>query len=138
MNFVILGVLVEMKSPLMEQYINDSSWFSFGGLFLMVGYLYDRYKSRNIFYYRFSLYYALYTIVFFIFVLANIGFPPTQFCFRTSYFMRLFETNIFVAFFSGFAISLFAGISGFWIYTRCFLGILLLPKAIYLFNIIMI
>jgi len=122
----------------MAPYTNDCSWFSFGGLFLMVGYLYDRYKSRNIFYYRFSFNYALYTIIFFIFVLANLGFPPTQFYFRITHFMWLFETNIFIAFFSGFSILLFAGISGFWIYTRCFLVILQLLKVMYLLTIIMI
>ena len=48
----------------MDLYINVSTWTCIGGLFLAVGYLYDRYKSRNLLYYRFSKYNALYTLIF--------------------------------------------------------------------------
>lgn len=47
----------------MEHFYYVSAWFVSGGLFLGVGYLYDRYKSRNLLYYRFSKCNALYTLV---------------------------------------------------------------------------
>jgi NADH:ubiquinone oxidoreductase subunit 4 (subunit M) len=65
----------------MVPFTHDCPWLSVAALFLCVGYLYDRYKTRNLFYYRFSKYYAIYAIFFFFLMLANIGFPPTQFCF---------------------------------------------------------
>ena len=46
-------------------------------------------------------------------MLANIGFPPTQFCFRIIYLCGVMETNLFAGLLSGFGILLFAGISGF-------------------------
>jgi NADH-quinone oxidoreductase subunit M len=47
-------------------------------LFFLVGTLYERYKSRNIFYYR-SLVtiMPIFTFFFFYFTLANLGFPTT-------------------------------------------------------------
>jgi len=124
MNFVILGCFsgneIAVNGAILLMIAHG---LVSGGLFLMVGYLYDRYKSRNIFYYRGLVsIMPLYTIIFFIFVLANLGFPPTlNFISELLILCGLFETNIFIAFFSGFSI-LFAGISGFWIYTRCFFG----------------
>lgn len=94
-----------------------------GGLFLAVGYLYDRYKSRNLLYYRGLVnVMPLYTIIFLFLVLANLGFPPTlNFVSEFLILAGLMEMNIFVAFLSGFGI-LFAGISGFWMFTRIFFG----------------
>ena len=60
--------------------------------------------------------------MFFYFMLANIGFPPTQFYLRTFSLNGLVEVNIFIAFLSLISIFIFSGVSGFWIFTRVFFG----------------
>lgn len=56
-----------------------SHGFVSGGLFLLIGILYDRYHSRILKYYRgLTLIMPLYIIVFFIFTLCNISFPGTM------------------------------------------------------------
>jgi len=94
-----------------------------GGLFLCVGYLYDRYKTRNLFYYRGIVQIMpIYTIIFFILMLANIGFPPTlNFVSEFLILCGLIDLNIFTGLLSGFGI-FFAGISGFWVFTHIFFG----------------
>jgi len=50
-----------------------------GALFLGVGILYDRYKTRLIFYYgSMVLFMPLFSILYFIFILSNFGFPGTS------------------------------------------------------------
>ena len=46
-------------------------------------------------------------------MLANIGFPPTQFYFRIIYLCGVIEANIFTGLLTGFGIFISAGISGF-------------------------
>jgi NADH-quinone oxidoreductase subunit M len=94
-----------------------------GGLFLCVGYLYDRYKSRNLLYYRgLASIMPIYAIMFFILILANLGFPPTlNFVSEFLILAGMMEINTLAAFFSGIGI-LFAGLSGFWVFTRVFYG----------------
>lgn len=94
-----------------------------GGLFLAVGFLYDRYKSRNLLYYRGLInIMPIYGIIFFILILGNIGFPPTlNFISEFLILSGIMEFNTFSAFLSGFGI-FFAGISGFWVFTRIFYG----------------
>jgi len=93
-----------------------------GGLFLCVGYLYDRYKSRNLYYFRgLASIMPIYAIVFFILILANIGFPLTlNFVSEFLILSGIMELNIVAGFLSGIGI-FFAGIAGFWVFTRiCF------------------
>lgn len=103
-----------------------------GGLFLCVGYLYDRYKSRNLFYYRGLVnIMPIYTIVFFILILANLGFPPTlNFVSEFLILSGVMENNIIAACLSGIGI-FFAGISGFWVFTRIFFGNFAISNGIY-------
>lgn len=46
-------------------------------------------------------------------MLANIGFPPTQFCFRIFDLCGIMNTNVITGFLSGLGIFIFAGVSGF-------------------------
>lgn len=49
-----------------------------GALFLGVGVLYDRYKTRLIFYYgSMVIFMPIFSILYFIFILSNFGFPGT-------------------------------------------------------------
>lgn len=50
-----------------------------GALFLGVGVLYDRYKTRLIFYYgSLVIFMPLFSILYLIFILSNFGFPGTS------------------------------------------------------------
>jgi len=50
-----------------------------GALFLGVGVLYDRYKTRLVFYYgSMVLFMPIFSILYFIFILSNFGFPGTS------------------------------------------------------------
>lgn len=80
MNFLLLGLFsstiegVEGSLFLMLSHGLVSS-----GLFLLIGILYDRYKSRLLFYYGGIVQVMpLWSIFFFIFILANLSFPGTS------------------------------------------------------------
>lgn len=50
-----------------------------GALFLGIGVLYDRYKTRLIFYYgSFVIFMPLFSVLFFLLILSNFGFPGTS------------------------------------------------------------
>jgi len=124
MSFVILGTfsgsIIGLNGSILLMLAHG---FVSGGLFLLVGYLYDRYKSRNLLYYRGIVnIMPIYTFIFFILILSNLGFPPTlNFVSELLIVSGLAETNIFLALLSMLSI-LFAGISGFWVFTRVFFG----------------
>jgi proton-translocating NADH-quinone oxidoreductase chain M len=95
MNFLVGAIFVKdllaLTGSLLLQIAHG---LSSSALFLAIGMLYDRYKSRNIFYYR-----GLVTIMptfcffFFIFSLANLGFPSTvNFISEMLIFFGLFQT----------------------------------------------
>jgi len=80
MNFLLLGLFsstiegVEGSLFLMLSHGLVSS-----GLFLLIGILYDRYKSRLLFYYGGLVQLMpIWTIFFFVFILANLSFPGTS------------------------------------------------------------
>jgi len=68
------------------------------GLFFMIGFIYDRYKTRVVKYYNGIVYFMpLYTSIFFIFILGNISFPGTSsFIAEILVFMKIFSTSFFV------------------------------------------
>jgi proton-translocating NADH-quinone oxidoreductase chain M len=101
-----------------------------GGLFLCVGYLYDRYKSRNLLYYRYlKNIMPMFGVCFFLLVLSNIGFPPTL-NFLSEFFIisGFFESQQSLIFLIGVSV-FFAGISGFLTYTRVFFGNFVITKG---------
>jgi len=106
----------------MVPYINVSTWFGFGGLFLCVGY-YMIDINREIYYIiGLASIMPIYGIMFFILVLGNLGFPPTlNFVSEFLILAGIMEINTLAAFFSGIGI-FFAGIAGFWVFTRIFFG----------------
>lgn len=124
MGFVILGTfggtIIALNGAILLMIAHG---LVSGGLFLAVGFLYDRYKSRNLLYYRgLTNVMPLYSIIFFLFALANLGFPPTlNFISELLILAGVIENNLFSALLSGFGI-LFAGIAGFWAFTRIFYG----------------
>jgi NADH-quinone oxidoreductase subunit M len=95
MNFLVAAIFVKdllaLTGSLLLQIAHG---LSSSALFLAIGFIYDRYKSRNIYYYR-----GLVTIMpffcffFFVFSLANLGFPSTvNFVSEILIFLGLFAT----------------------------------------------
>lgn len=95
------------------------------GLFLFIGFFYDRFGTRVIFYYggliqlmpNFSIY-------FFLFSLANIGFPGTSgFIGEFLIMLGMFFNNFFLIFFC-FLGSILTSVYSFWLFNRIFFGFL--------------
>jgi NADH:ubiquinone oxidoreductase subunit 4 (subunit M) len=93
-------------------------------LFLMIGILYDRYKTRILFYFQ-ALYKAMpvFTLLSFLSILANISFPGTSSFFAEFLIMySLVLFNKYLAFYNSIGL-LFSGIYSFWLFNRIFYGI---------------
>jgi len=80
MNYVVLGLFSNsVEGVLGSYYMMISHGFVSSGLFLCIGILYDRYHSRNLFYYGGLVQLMpLYTTVLFFLTFANFGFPGTS------------------------------------------------------------
>lgn len=79
MNFSLLGLfslhLVGLSGALLMLFGHA---LTASALFLGVGLLYDRYKTRLIFYYSaMALFMPMFSLLYFVFILANFGFPGT-------------------------------------------------------------
>jgi len=124
LNYLNLGLFSATSIGLLGGY----SLMLFHGLvssalFLGVGILYDRYKTRNIWYLRQgALTKPLFATILFILMMANIGFPGTSnFISEIMIFISTFQTNIAAAAVA--TISLFiTAIAGFWVITRILFG----------------
>lgn len=92
-------------------------------LFILVGYIYDRYHSRLIKFYRGLLtYMPLFTIFFFIFSLANMATPlSVNFISEFLTFIGSFQMNPLLTVISAISMVLVAGYS-IWLYNRISLG----------------
>jgi proton-translocating NADH-quinone oxidoreductase chain M len=79
MNYSLLGLFSQSFLGLAGAYIMIFSHaITSSALFLGVGVLYDRYKTRLIFYYSgLVTFMPLFSIIFFLFILSNFGFPGT-------------------------------------------------------------
>jgi len=126
MGFVTIGIFslniqgVEGSIILMISHGLVSS-----ALFICVGILYDRYKSRIIKYYSgLSQVMPLFTIFFMFFSFSNIGFPCTSsFIGEFLILLGLFNINIYLTFFATFGVILSASYS-IWLLNRISFGIL--------------
>ncbi|RYX78575.1 NADH-quinone oxidoreductase subunit M, partial [bacterium] len=98
MNYLIAGLfsnsLLAIAGSLLLQIAHG---LSSSALFLCVGFLYERHKTRNIFYYRGMVtLMPFFVFYFFFFSLANLGFPGTvNFVSELLLFVGLLETNFF-------------------------------------------
>lgn len=92
-------------------------------LFMCVGVLYDRHKTRMIKYYSGLLHVMpLFVSIFFLFTLANLGFPLTSgFIGEFLVLIGLFQSNPLVAFISSFGM-IFGAAYSIWLWTRTCCG----------------
>lgn len=122
MNFVVLGCFI--NNPLALQgaiLLMIAHGFVSSALFLLIGILYDRYKIREIYYYRdlFTIM-PIFSKVFFVFILANIGFPPSL-NFIAEFFILsgIASIDLMLSFCCCIALFL-SGLINFWLYTKIF------------------
>ena len=123
MNFVTLGLFSNTIEGIAGSiYLMLSHGLVSSGLFICIGYLYDRYKTRIIFYYG-GLVWVMpfFTFFFFFLILANVSFPGTSsFVGEFLVLISLLDSNFFITFLATFSIILGA-IYSFWLFNRlCF------------------
>jgi proton-translocating NADH-quinone oxidoreductase chain M len=123
MNLIVLGLLcVSVESLDGAIYQMLAHGIVSGALFFCIGIIYERFKSRFLWYYGgIAFVLPLFSIFFFIFILANISFPLTSnFIGEMLLFAGIFKDNFTIGVFS--ALSMFWGvIYNIWTYNRiCF------------------
>lgn len=92
-------------------------------LFFIIGVLYDRYKTRLIFYFQaLARYMPIFSLIVFIAMIANIGFPGTSsFIAEFLVMISLISFNKILAFLNGLGL-IFSAFYSFWVYNRLFFG----------------
>jgi len=124
MNYSLLGLFSQSLLGLAGAYIMIFSHaITSSALFLGIGVLYDRYKTRLIFYYGgLVAFMPIFSIIYFIFILSNFGFPGT-FNFIGEFLLTfgILNYSFFIAFLSTFSLVLSLMYSLF-LYNRIFFG----------------
>ena len=120
MNFALIGLFaLNIEGMQGSIYLMLSHGVVSGALFLCIGCLYDRYHTRIIKYYGgLVLTMPIFSLFFFIFLLANIAFPGTSsFIGEFLIFLGIFKENITVGFISALGSVLSASYS-IWLFNR--------------------
>jgi proton-translocating NADH-quinone oxidoreductase chain M len=124
MNLVTIGIfsftIAGIEGSLLQ---SISHGFVSGGMFLMVGILYERYHSRLLYYYGGLVHVMpLYSTYLLIFTMANIALPGTSsFVGEFLLFCGIFKTSSFVCILSAFGVVL-CGAYSLWLYNRIIFG----------------
>lgn len=124
MNYVVLGVFgTNILSVAGSIFLMVGHGIVSAGLFFMVGFLYDRYKTRNIRYYRgLVAFMPLYAVFLFVFSLANMSFPGTcNFIGESVILFGVVQNNILVAWVAAVGI-IFCAIYTVWLFNRIMYG----------------
>jgi NADH-quinone oxidoreductase subunit M len=124
MNYSILGLFSQSLLGLAGSFFMIFSHaITSSALFLGIGVLYDRYKTRLIFYYGgLATFMPIFSIIYFIFILSNFGFPGT-FNFIGEFLLTygIFQFSIIIALITTFSLILGLLYSLF-LYNRLFFG----------------
>lgn len=124
MNLVAIGIfsfnLFSLEGALLQ---SISHGFVSGGLFFLIGILYDRYHSRLLYYYSGIVHIMpIYSIFFFLFTLSNIALPGTGgFPGEFLLLIGLYESSLFTCFLGSLSVVL-CGTYSLWLYNRVFFG----------------
>ena len=124
MNFGLVGIFTNSTLGLDgNMYLMLGHGLVSSGLFLCVGVLYDRYHTRNLLYFGgLAQAMPIFSIIFLIFTLANIGFPGTvNFIGEFLILISILKMNTVVAFFAGTSLVLGA-VYSIWLYNRVVFG----------------
>jgi NADH:ubiquinone oxidoreductase subunit 4 (subunit M) len=124
MNLVTLGIFsfntLGLEGAILQ---SISHGFVSGGMFLLIGILYNRYHSRFLFYYGGLVHLMpIFTAFFLIFTIANIALPGTSsFVGEFLLLSGVFKTNIIVCFISALGVIL-CGTYSLWLSNRMLFG----------------
>lgn len=124
MNLSVLGLMTNNIYGLNGNiYFMISHGLISSGLFILIGFIYDRYHTRILKYYKgLVMILPLYSLFLFILTLSNIAFPFTSgYLSEFFIFLSLFQNNPFIAILSTFAIVL-TPLYGLWIYHKIIYG----------------
>jgi proton-translocating NADH-quinone oxidoreductase chain M len=102
MNFILLGLVISNKNTIIGGiFLLISHGIVSSALFICIGFLYERYHTRVLLYYKgISVVMPIYSIFFFIFMLANASLPGTSnFTGEFLVILGIFEFNNFLVFF---------------------------------------
>jgi NADH-quinone oxidoreductase subunit M len=124
MNYGLLGLFSLTTTGIMGSYLlSIFHGFVSALLFIIIGMIYERYHTRNIFYIRaITIYAPILSVIFFLGNLANMGFPGTaNFIGEVMIFMGVFESNIIVGITCLIPL-FFTVIYSFWLFTRTSMG----------------
>jgi proton-translocating NADH-quinone oxidoreductase chain M len=124
MNLVTLGIFSFNIHGLEGSIIQSiSHGFVAGGMFLLIGILYDRYHTRFIYYYGGIVHFMpIYSTLFLVFTLANIALPGTSsFIGEFLLLLGVYETNVVVATVGALGVIL-CGTYSLWLYNRIVFG----------------
>lgn len=124
MNFVMLGIFcMNLQGLEGGLFLMFSHALVSSALFICVGFLYDRYKTRIILYYSgLTQLMPIFSTVFFIFILSNLSFPGTSsFIGEFLVLVGCFAKNNVVSFWAATSICLSAAYS-LWFYNRVVFG----------------
>lgn len=124
MNLVVLGIFSFNSLGLQGSILQSlSHGFVSGGMFLIVGILYDRYHSRLLYYYGGLVHVMpLYSFFFLVFTLANIAVPGTSsFIGEFLLFCGIYQTNTLTCLIAVISVVLCA-VYSLWLYNRLTFG----------------
>jgi proton-translocating NADH-quinone oxidoreductase chain M len=124
MNLVVLGIfsftIIGLEGSIIQS-VNHG--FVSGGLFLLVGILYDRYHSRLLYYYSGLVHVMpIYSFFLLIFTFANIAVPGTSsFVGEFMLLVGVYKNNFICCFLSSLGV-IICGIYSLWLYNRLIFG----------------
>lgn len=124
MNFAIIGLFSTNLEGLQGSYfLMISHGIISGALFLCIGILYDRYHTRILYYYGGLVnIMPIFSIIFLVFILSNMGFPGTSgFVGEILILISFFSFNAKVSIFLALSM-VFSAIYSLWLYNRVIFG----------------
>jgi len=124
MNFVVLGLFAfDFQAFVGSVFLMLSHGIVSGALFFCVGMLYDRYHTRNIYYYSgLTLLMPFYSFFLLFFLVSNMGFPGTSsFVGEFLVSVGLIRENLFLFLISGVGL-IFSAVYSIWLYNRVMFG----------------
>jgi proton-translocating NADH-quinone oxidoreductase chain M len=132
MNLVVLGIfsfnVLGIEGAVLQ---SVSHGFVSGGMFFLIGILYDRYHTRMLYFYGGLVHMMpIYSLLFLIFTLANIAVPGTSsFVGEFLILNSVFKTNVLISIASSTGVIL-CGIYSLWLYNRIIFGNLKLKQTL--------
>lgn len=124
MNFILLGLIILNKNTIIGGiFLLISHGIVSSALFICIGFLYERYHTRVLLYYKgICIVMPLYTLFFFIFILANASLPGTSnFVGEFLVILGIFEFNKFLVFFLLLGL-FYSALINFWLYNKMMFG----------------